>query len=184
MNNSTVPTIQGIHHSAFLCRDAQETRDFYEGVLGLRTRCALKITTRPGTDLELRYMHIFFEMADGNYIAFFDLPDSVKEEYFRNKDSMQEYHFAMEVADEDALQAFRQKLEASGVAIRGPIDHRFVKSIYFHDPNGLQLEFTVRAEDHDEFLDAEQAQVDEILSAWSRETATVKAERLSRASAA
>ena len=77
---TTLPKILGIHHSAYLCRDAEETRDFYCDVLGMRMRATLAIDKRPGTDEDLRYMHLFLEMEDGNYIAFFALPASDKEE--------------------------------------------------------------------------------------------------------
>ncbi len=175
---SDIPTIKGVHHSAFLCRDAAETRDFYCGVLGMRLRAALVIDTRPGTDIPLKYMHLFFEMADGNYIAFFDLPDSVSPEYFGLKDSMQDYHFAMELADLDELHRFKARLEAHGLPVRGPTDHRFCHSIYFHDPNGLQLEFTVRDARHDAVLDEEEAKLDEVMRRWTAETAPIKAARL------
>jgi len=184
MSQDTLPTIKGVHHQAYLCRDAQETREFYEGVLGLKPRCALRIDTRPGTHQPLRYVHLFFEMADGNYIAFFDLPDSVKSGYFRNKDSMQEYHFAMELSSETELEQFKARLEGRGIPVRGPIDHGFVKSIYFHDPNGLQLEFTVRAARHDEILDEEEARLDDVLSTWTAETGPVKEARLRKPDAA
>ncbi|MBT3332773.1 MAG: VOC family protein [Rhodospirillaceae bacterium] len=177
-SDSTIPKVLGIHHSAYLCRDAKETRDFYCDVLGMRMRAALAIEKRPGTDVDLRYMHLFFEMADGNFIAFFDLPDTVKPDYFYQKDSMQEYHFAFEVEDRAALDQFKAQLEARGLPVRGPIDHGFVTSIYFHDPNGLQLEFTIREDRHEEILAEEEANSEDILARWTADTAAMKAERL------
>ena len=175
---SAIPKILGIHHSAYLCRDAEETRDFYCDVLGMRMRATLAIMKRPGTDDDLRYMHLFFEMDDGNFIAFFDLPDSVREDYFYQKDGMQEYHFAFELADLDAQAVFKERLEALGLAVRGPIDHGFVTSIYFHDPNGLQLEFTVRAKRHEAIMAEEEAKSAETMAQWTAETSATKAERL------
>ncbi len=175
---TTLPKIMGIHHSAYLCRDAKETRDFYCDVLGMRMRATLAIDKRPGTDEDLRYMHLFFEMEDGNYIAFFDLPDSVKEDYFRNKDSMQEYHFAFELENLKAQKYFKDKLENYGLPVRGPVDHGFVTSIYFHDPNGLQVEFTVRSDRHETILAEEEAKSEDVLARWTAETAAVKSKRL------
>ena len=180
---TTLPKILGIHHSAYLCRDAKETRDFYCDVLGMRMRATLAIDKRPGTDEDLRYMHLFFEMEDGNYIAFFDLPDSVKEDYFKNKDGMQEYHFAFELENFKAQKFFKDKLESRGLTVRGPVDHGFVTSIYFHDPNGLQLEFTVRSDRHEVILAEEEAKSEEVLVRWTAETAAVKSERLNLATA-
>jgi catechol-2,3-dioxygenase len=123
-------------------------------------------------------MHLFFEMEDGNYIAFFDLPDSVSEDLFYKKDGMHEYHFAFELADLDAQQAFKDRLKNLGLPVRGPIDHGFVTSIYFHDPNGLQLEFTVKAERHEAIMAEEEAKSAETLAQWTALTAATKAERL------
>ena len=180
---TTLPKNLGIHHSAYLCRDAKETRDFYCDVLGMRMRATLAIDKRPGTDEDLRYMHLFFEMEDGNYIAFFDLPDSVKEDYFKNKDGMQEYHFAFELENLEAQKNFKDKLESLGLPVRGPVDHGFVTSIYFHDPNGLQVEFTVRSGRHEVILAEEEAKSEDVLARWTAETAAVKSERLNLAAA-
>ena len=180
---TTLPKILGIHHSAYLCRDAKETRDFYCDVLGMRMRATLAIDKRPGTDEDLSYMHLFFEMEDGNYIAFFDLPDSVKEDYFKNKDGMQEYHFAFELENLEAQKFFKEKLENLGLPVRGPVDHGFVTSIYFHDPNGLQVEFTVRSCRHEIILAEEEAKSEDVLARWTAETAAVKSERLNLAAA-
>lgn len=46
----------------------------------------------------------------------------------------------------DALLEGKRRLEATGVDVLGPTDHRFCQSIYFFDPNGIQLEMTARTE--------------------------------------
>ena len=45
MSEAGPPRITGIHHSAYRCRDAAETRAFYEGVLGLEVAAALAFDT-------------------------------------------------------------------------------------------------------------------------------------------
>jgi hypothetical protein len=62
--------------------------------------------------------------------------------------------------------------------VRGPIDHGFITSIYFHDPNGLQLEFTVRDAKHEAILVYEEAKSEDVLTCWTAKTAAVKAKRL------
>jgi catechol-2,3-dioxygenase len=42
--------------------------------------------------------------------------------------------------DEDALLDFRDRLEASGSEVTDVVDHGFIRSIYFTDPNGIALE--------------------------------------------
>ena len=40
----------------------------------------------------------------------------------------------------DDLLAARERIEATGVDVIGPVDHHIFKSIYFFDPNGHRLE--------------------------------------------
>jgi catechol-2,3-dioxygenase len=51
------------------------------------------------------------------------------------------YHFAFEAGTEAGLEAKRQELLDKGVAVSEVTDHDWAKSIYFKDPNGIQLEF-------------------------------------------
>ena len=77
--------ITNIHHSAYRCRDAEQTRWFYEDVLGLKLKAALVLDEISGTDIPREYMHLFFEMPDGNFIAFFDEPNNATPESFKHK---------------------------------------------------------------------------------------------------
>jgi catechol-2,3-dioxygenase len=51
------------------------------------------------------------------------------------------YHFAFEAGSEAALEDKRHELLARGVDVTDVVDHDWAKSIYFKDPNGIQLEF-------------------------------------------
>ena len=59
--------IKGLHHNAYRCRDSEETRAFYEDFLGLRLVSAFEID-------QGRALHTFFEMDDGSWLAFFEVP--------------------------------------------------------------------------------------------------------------
>ena len=98
-------------------------------------------------------MHLFFELSDGNYIAFFDLPHTVAETKFKLKDGMEEYHVAMELAGWDELKAMKTRLEEHGVPVFGPIDHQFCHSIYFFDPNGHRLELACNIGTPDQYAE-------------------------------
>ena len=177
------PKIRGVHHSAFRCRDAEETRKFYEEVLGLPLKATVVADELPGSGEKLPYMHLFFEMGDGNYIAFFDIPDGVKDDMFGAKWGM-ELHFAMEAATMDELMAFKARLESCGVPCFGPIDHHFCHSIYFWDPNGLALEITTRDAEHDGIMTEEAERAHEVVAEWTAKTAAKKAEALGAPQAA
>ena len=49
-------------------------------------------------------------------------------------------HLSFNVADEDALLALRDRLKAAGCEVTDVVDHGFIRSIYFTDPNGIALE--------------------------------------------
>jgi glyoxylase I family protein len=136
--------IQGLHHWAYRCRDAEETRHFYEDLLGLPLTHFIRAENYVGTSGEHVdvYVHIFFEMADGSSLAFFDLGDNVTAEPSPNTPRWCN-HMALEVKSPEHLQAAHKRLVEAGVEVVGPLDHDgFVRSIYFFDPNGARLELT------------------------------------------
>lgn len=136
--------LKKLHHVAYRCHDAQETVDFYTKVLGLKFAMALNQDYVPSIQLTDPHTHIFFEMEDGSFIAFFDIlssDDSIAED---DRDWAQ--HLALEVADLDTLLEAKENLEKAGVAVIGPTDHKICQSIYFHDPSGNRLEMAARTE--------------------------------------
>lgn len=72
----------------------------------------------------------------------------------------------------------KKRLEDVGVEVKGPVDHDFIKSIYFFDPNGLRLEVTARTERPGVLEDAAR-KAHEALRQWTG----AKAERLGSAAA-
>ncbi len=165
---ASLPPVLGVHHAAFRCFDAEETRHFYEDILGLEFAAALAFDESPGGG-PLEYMHLFFKMADGNFVAFFDLPDQVDRKRFKPVNGFIK-HIALKVAGEAELFAFRDRMTAAGVKLEGPIDHGFVRSIYSFDPNGIQVEITCPTEGHDRILAEEKAQARTVLAQWSAAT--------------
>jgi catechol 2,3-dioxygenase-like lactoylglutathione lyase family enzyme len=136
--------IKGLHHYAYRCRDAEETRAFYEDLLGLPLAHLIRLDHVPSTGEYCPYVHIFFEMQDGSFIAFFDLGDNERAEPSANTPAWVN-HLALEVPDRGELLRAKARLEAAGVEVLGVTDHHIIESIYFFDPNGVRLELTVRA---------------------------------------
>ena len=172
-----MPPIRGLHHFAYKCRDAEETRRFYEDVMGFPLVHVIEehdVATTTGD--KVSFLHIFFEMADGRYLAFFDLGDG--REAAKDPQTPQFVnHLALMVDGEAALMAAKTRLEAAGVALVGPLDHDgFVRSIYFWDPNGVRLEFTYTIADTAS-LAAHRASAHAQLKGWTerRSPAAVKA---------
>src|SRR6185436_8765956 len=76
---SKTPPVLGLHHAAYRCRDAEETRHFYEDILGLPL-VHVVTADHVSTGSTSSFAHVFFELADGSCIDFFD-PNGVRLEF-------------------------------------------------------------------------------------------------------
>jgi len=141
--------IRGLHHYAYRCRDAEETRHFYEDILGLPLTHVIRMDHVPSTGEYCPYVHVFFQMGDGSYIAFFDLGDNLKPDPSPNTPAWVN-HLALEMETEEELVAAKKRLEDAGIQVLGITDHHIIHSIYFFDPNGIRLELTVKAIEEEE----------------------------------
>jgi catechol 2,3-dioxygenase-like lactoylglutathione lyase family enzyme len=136
------PSVKGLHHAAFRCRDSEETRRFYEGFLGLPLVEAFEIRqTKTGRSTSV--LHTFFEMGDGSCMAFFEAPGRPFD--FKVQHDF-DLHIALEVEPAD-LEAKFEEGKALGIETRGIADHGFIRSIYFRDPNGYVVELSAKKAD-------------------------------------
>lgn len=140
--DNTLP-INGLHHVAYRCRDAEETRHFYEDLLGLPLVHIVRADTVPSTGEHCPYVHLFFEMTDGSCVAFFDLGDDTAAEPSPNT-PLWVNHLALRMGSQAQVDEAKRRLQQAGVEVIGPVSHDgFVHSIYFFDPNGIRLELTL-----------------------------------------
>ena len=121
--------VQQLHHVAYRCNDAKQTADFYIDVLGLKYYAAVSEDTVPSTGEKCPYMHIFFAMADGSCVAFFEVPESPPAIKDTNTPEWVQ-HLALVVEDEEELLEKKAKLEAAGVDVIGPTDSKTGKHFY------------------------------------------------------
>jgi catechol 2,3-dioxygenase-like lactoylglutathione lyase family enzyme len=155
--------IKGLHHNAYRCRDSEETRRFYEDFLGLPLVNAFKIeTTQTGRKTGAGVLHSFFQLDDGSCLAFFDAPDMPFD--FKQQHDF-DLHIALEVEPE-ALDRMLAKGKAEGREVRGPSDHKFIRSIYFRDPNGYVIELTAKVPGREADMDPAKSRAREILNDW------------------
>ena len=171
---NTLSTVKGLHHFAWRCRDAEETRHFYEDILGMPLVHVIRLDHVPSTGEYCPYVHIFFEMQDGSYIAFFDLGDDTNALPSPNTPAWVN-HIALQVASLDQLLAMKKRLEDAGVDVLGVTDHHIVKSIYFFDPNGFRVELTVPTIS-DEAMRAHANHAHADLAVWTADRARARAE--------
>ena len=135
--------IQQLHHYAYKARDAEETRQFYEDILGLPLYHIIQSDYVPSTGEYCPYTHFFFRLQDGSFIAFFDLGDDVKAEPSPNT-PLWVNHISFRVDTVQELENTKARLEAFGIEVLGVTDHHIFKSIYFFDPNGIRLELSAQ----------------------------------------
>jgi catechol 2,3-dioxygenase-like lactoylglutathione lyase family enzyme len=155
--------IKGLHHSAYRCRNSEETRKFYEDFLGLPLIEAFEIhETKTGQTTKA--LHTFYQMDDGSCLAFFDVPHSLFD--FKNQHDY-DLHIAVEVNHDDMMYMF-EKGKAANIETRGVADHGPFQSIYFRDPNGYVVELTAPNEDAgSESLDEQREKAQIALKNWS-----------------
>ena len=153
--------LKGLHHNAYRCRDAEETRQFYEDFLGLPLTNAFVISeTKSGRPTNT--LHAFYAMDDGSALAFFEAPDRPFD--FKEQHDF-DLHIALEVSQDDLHRMFA-KGKAAGIETRGVADHGFIDSIYFRDPNGYVIELTAKRPDHDAQVATAARQAHAVLQHW------------------
>ncbi|MGE0727159.1 MAG: VOC family protein, partial [Acidimicrobiia bacterium] len=131
-----------LHHHAYVVRDQEATRRFYEDVLGMplvATWCEREHVR--GKDRT--YCHTFFALADGSALAFFQMADPADHDELSAPVPTSLNHVALAV-DADGQAEIEQRLTAAGHRYR-VIDHGYCRSLYVLDPDQMQLEFTVDA---------------------------------------
>ena len=138
--------IQQLHHYAYKARDAEETRHFYEDILGLPLYHIIQSDYVPSTGEYCPYTHFFFRLQDGSFIAFFDLGDDVKP-LPSPISPLWVNHISFRVNTVQDLENTKTRLQAHGIEVLGVTDHHIFKSIYFFDPNGIRLELTAQLAD-------------------------------------
>jgi catechol-2,3-dioxygenase len=158
--------ILGLNHAVLYVREARRSSRFYEEVLGF----VPVIVDDAG-----RYAFLRAPASVNHHdIAFFTIGSSAGESA-AGRATVGLYHLAWAVPTIDELITMREKLIAVG-ALSGESDHGVNKSLYAHDPDGLEFEVTyvVRPEfwgdeEHEAIirrldLDAERARFDGVVS--------------------
>jgi glyoxylase I family protein len=143
--------IQQLHHYAYRAKDAEETRHFYEDILGLPMYHIIQSDYVPSTGEYCPYTHFFFRLQDGSFIAFFDLGNDEAALPSPNTPAWVN-HVAFRVNTIAELEAMKTRLLAHGVEVLGVTDHHIFKSIYFFDPNGVRLELSAQVADEFQML--------------------------------
>jgi catechol 2,3-dioxygenase-like lactoylglutathione lyase family enzyme len=133
-----------LQHTAYVSRDLEATRRFYEDVLGF----PLVATWCESDELfgKMRtYCHVFFGLGDGSALAFFQFANQEDAELFGPKMPPSPFHHIALNVSEQAQAEIERRLKAAGY--REPdsfvLEHGYCRSVYVTDPNGMIVEFTL-----------------------------------------
>ncbi|GAB91215.1 VOC family protein [Gordonia rhizosphera] len=118
---------RGLHHTALVSSDVEQTVRFYQGLLEFPLTEMIENRDYPGST------HFFFDIGNSNLLAFFDFPGLDVGSYQEVLGGL--HHIAISVAPEK-WERLRDKLIEAGVEL---VEHSEV-SLYFRDPNGARLE--------------------------------------------
>jgi catechol 2,3-dioxygenase-like lactoylglutathione lyase family enzyme len=118
---------RGVHHVALLCADVERTVRFYQDLLEFPLTEIFENRDYKGSN------HFFFDIGNGNLLAFFDFPGLDLGPYAEVLGGL--HHVAISV-EPDRWQHLKSKLDAAGV----PYQMESGTSIYFADPDGARVE--------------------------------------------
>jgi catechol 2,3-dioxygenase-like lactoylglutathione lyase family enzyme len=122
-----VTSARGVHHVALISSNVERTIDFYQGVLEFPLSEMFENRDYGGST------HFFFDIGNGNALAFFDLPGLDLGGYAEVLGGL--HHLAISV-EPKRWTHLRTKLDAAGI----PYQHVDGSSLYFLDPDGARLE--------------------------------------------
>ncbi len=120
-------TARGVHHMAILSSDVERTINFYQGILEFPLTDLFENRDYQGST------HFFFDIGNGNGLAFFDFPGLGLGDYAEVLGGL--HHIAISVTEAN-WHRLRGRLEDAGVEI--VFEDR--SSIYFMGPDGERLE--------------------------------------------
>jgi glyoxylase I family protein len=123
-------TVQGIHHLALICRDVEETIQFYQEFLGFPLVELVENRDYAGSS------HFFFDIGNRNLLGFFDFPGHDHPAWQETIGGVQ--HLAISISPEQ-YDVAKKKFDEAGLEYLGP-DRGVEESMYFRDPNGVGLE--------------------------------------------
>jgi glyoxylase I family protein len=156
-----------LHHNAFVTKDQEKTRQFYEEVIGM----PLMATWCESDELfgKMRtYVHTFFGMADGGALAFFQFADPADQAEFGPQMPQSPFHHIALAVDQETQAAIEARIAKAG--IKPPqtyvLEHGYCRSVYVSDPNNLVLEFTLDAPDADKINAVRRTDAHQELKRW------------------
>jgi catechol 2,3-dioxygenase len=125
--------IKALGHVVLKVRNQKRAEAFYGGILGLPIVARLD-----------QYSMTFFSLGNHHDFAVMAIGDGAEAPA---EGAAGMHHVAFKIGDSiDDLRAAKADLEGAGIEVM-PIDHGMTQSLYFHDPDGNELEVYVDTSD-------------------------------------
>lgn len=156
-----------LHHTAYVSSDLERTRAFYEDLIGL----PLRATWCESDELfgaQRVYCHLFFGLADGSALAFFQFARADDQAQFGPAMPATPFHHIALKVEPDVQAHIEQRLRTAGYTARQMfvLEHGYCRSLYVTDPDGMIVEFTVDRPDVEENHAARAASAHAELKRW------------------
>jgi glyoxylase I family protein len=156
-----------LHHNAFVTRDQEATRHFYEDLIGL----PLIATWTEADELfgALRvYAHTFYGLGDGSALAFFQFANAEDADLFGPQMPDTPFHHIALKVNKEVQDAIEGRLKAANWRPEETyvLEHGYCRSLYVPDPNGLLIEFTLDAPNSDAISETRLASAHADLTRW------------------
>lgn len=126
----------GLNHLALTTNDMDLTTRFWHGVIGAPLVATIG---------NAAFRHYFFDVGSSATVAFFEYRGHEVKQFAKpsgvpDERAIQFDHVSLNMPDQEALLALRQRLLEHDCGVTDVVDHGLLKSIYFTDPNGIALE--------------------------------------------
>ncbi|HEY0521478.1 MAG TPA: VOC family protein [Ilumatobacteraceae bacterium] len=120
-------TARGVHHIALISSDVERTVQFFQGVLGFPLIEMFENRDYPGST------HFFFDIGNGNSLAYFDLPGLDLGPY---QEVLGGHHHLAISVERSTWERLKTRLEEERIEAA----HVDGSSLYFRGPDGERLE--------------------------------------------
>src|SRR5215472_16585862 len=156
-----------LHHNAYVTKDLEATRKFYEDVIGL----PLVATWCESDELfgaTRTYCHCFFGLGDGGALAFFQFAKPEHQELFGPKMPGTPFHHIALNVDAETQKGIETRLKQHGYQEPESfvLEHGYCRSVDVTDPNGMIVEFTHDAANADDINTTRKADAHSELKRW------------------
>jgi catechol 2,3-dioxygenase-like lactoylglutathione lyase family enzyme len=156
-----------LHHTAYVSKDLEATRHFYEDILGfplVATWCEQEALFGK----ERTYCHCFFGLADGSALAFFQFAYPDDQAQFGPELAASPFrHIALNV-DKETQDELERRIAEAGFELPQTyvLDHGYCRSVYVVDPDGMIVEFTHDAAHADQINEMRKKDAHSELKRW------------------